>query len=323
MRSLPAVVAALCLSALAAHAQSSGLQLGLVMDEEVFLPGEDLLVGVRIANLSGRAVTFGSTPDWLRFHVETRRGEILDVLARVPVQGEFTLEPTQVGTKWWNIQPYFAFEGPGAYVVHVELNLPEWEQQLLSDGLAFTIQSARKIWEVRVGVPPAPGATDGAPEIRRFALQSGTRRDGRKLYARVTDESETRIYRVILLDRMLSFDNREQQVDAASQLHVLFQTGGISYTYCVINPDGELVARQRHDITTAGRPWLFRKSDGSIEVSGGQRVPTLNDTPPYQPPPAVAATTNATSPAVTNATAGAAKEKMSRAERRRLRRQNK
>jgi hypothetical protein len=319
MRSLIPVFVAFWTSAWTIQAQTSALELGLVMDENVFLPGEDVLVGVRIANLTGRPVTFGSTADWLRFHVETKRGEIIQPLGPVPVLGEFTLEPTQVGTKWWNIQPYFAFEGPGGYLLHVELNLPEWDQQLLSDGLAFSIQSARKIWEVAVGVPPTVGQPEAAPEIRRYALQTATRRDGRKLYARVTDESESRIYRVVLLDRMLSFDNREQQVDAASKLHVLFQTGGITYTYCALNPQGELVARQRIDITNAGRPRLFKKPDGSIEIDGGRRVPTPSDIPPYEPPPVAIATTNAPLPAVTNAPGKTSQRKASRAERRRNR----
>jgi hypothetical protein len=320
MRWVFSLLWAVMLAGLSARAQSTGVEVSLVMDESVFLPGEAVLVGVRIANLSGRALTFGTTTNWLNFHLETKRGAIIDRQSDVPVVGQFTLEATQVGTKWWNIQPYFDFEKPGAYVVHVEMRLPEWDEQLLSDGLTFTVQGARKTWEVAIGVPPGPGQSHEAPEIRRYALQTATRRDGRKLYARVTDESETQIYRVVLLDRMLSFDNREQQVDAASRLHVLFQTGGITYTYCVLNPNGDLVIRERHDITSEGRPRLAKDAEGLIQVAGGRRVPTISDIPPYVAPPAAAIDPSATSSVATNVTAETSKKgKPSRAERRRQR----
>lgn len=294
-----------------APAQSTALTVDLVLDETFFLPGEELPVGVRISNLSGRPVTFGKTNNWLSFFVESKRGEVVARRGPVPVEGEFTLESSKAGTKWWNIQPYFDFEQPGTYLVYAELRMPDWNQRMVSDPIQINLQGASKLWEIPFGVPPANGDTNAAPanpEIRRYALQTAMRLKEKKLYARVTDEAETHIIKVVMLDRYLSFSNPQQQLDAKSQLHVLFQTGGSTYTYCIVNPDGELVGRQRHEITPNSRPRLYKNPDGSIAILGGKRLPSFVDIPPWNPPP-TASMVDTNPPPKTNAPSAADKKK--------------
>ncbi len=255
------------------------------MDESVFLPGEETPVGVRIVNLSGRPMRFGTETNWLTFHVETKQGELVEELAPVPVLGEFLLESAKAATKWWNIQPYFLFQDSGRYSVSVELRIPEWDQRLLSDGTRFTVLKSRSMWETTFGVPPRSGDPDSAPELRRYALIAAARHDGRRLYAELSEATDPRLRRVLMLDRLLSFSSPEQQMDAANQLHVLFQTGGSAYTYCVLTPNGEFRTRQRYEILPGTRPHLVKKPDGTISVADGRRVPSLIDIPPYTPAP--------------------------------------
>ncbi|MCC6231280.1 MAG: hypothetical protein IT580_01470 [Verrucomicrobiales bacterium] len=315
--------AAVALLAPSVPAQSLGIEIDITLDEKTFLPGEAIPVGVRITNLSGRTVTFGSSPTWLNFYVETKSGDVLTRLDQVPVEGEFSLDSAKVGTKWWNIQPHFDISQPGSYRVYAEVRLPDWNQRLVSEPVSLSIEPTRTLWDVSFGVPPANGDHNAEPEIRRYSLLSATRNQERKLFARVADESETKIHKVVLLDRLVSFAKPEQQLDNASRLHVLFQIGGNAYTYCVLDPAGNLVIRERHDIASGVRPRLAKADDGSISVRGGGRFPTSQDIPPYTPPPpsAKAAAAAAAAPAAAPATAnGGAKEKKSRAERREERR---
>lgn len=285
-----------------ATAQSAAVTIELILDENIYLPGEEIPVGVRISNLSGRPLTFGSSTNWLNFYVESKTGEIIARLGAVPVEGEFTLESAKAGTKWWNIQPYFDFQEAGVHNVYADIRLPGWTDRVLSEPATFTIQRARKLWETSFGVPPADNSSTTPTEIRRYALQSAIRLRDRNLYARVTDDSESRIYKVVLLDRLLSFSNPEQQLDNRSRLHVLFQTGGTTYTYCVVTPEGNMAIRQRHEIVPGSRPRLMKLADGAIVVGGGRRLPSSSDVPPYEPPPAdsLSATNSAS---VTNAPA--------------------
>lgn len=279
-----------------APAQSTGIDIEARLEDTTFLPGEELPVAVRITNLSGQPQTFGTAPDWLSFYVESKDGEIVARLGSVAVLGEFTLQSAQAGTKWWNIQPHFDLERPGTYLVYAELKLPHWNQRQISEPVSFTIQPARKLWEVSFGVPPRDGQSSAIPEVRRYSLQAATRQKERKLFARVTDEAETRIFRVVMLDRLLSFSRPQHQLDHLSRLHLLFQTSGSTYSYFVLDPDGNLVIRQWHDILPASRPHLAKLQDGSIEVRGGARRATPSDLPPGEPaapPPAAPATLTA------------------------------
>lgn len=303
------------------HAQSTGVEIELVMRDSVFLPGEELPVGVRISNLSGRALTFGSSSNWLIFYAESKQGDIVSRTGHLPVDGEFTLESSKAGTKWWNIQPAFDLTQSGNYLIYAEVRLPEWSQREVSEPVSITIQSARNMWETSFGVPPSDPSVSTEPEIRRYALQAATRDRERRLYARVTDESGSQIYRVTYLDRLLSFSNPEQQLDNANHLHVLFQTGGSSYTYCVLNPAGEIFIRQRHDIIPGSRPRLAKNDDGTIAVAGGKRAPNTTDVPPYVPPPIPDPTNAVSAVSVTNATTKTSDKKSSREERRKKRKE--
>ncbi|MBX3748224.1 MAG: hypothetical protein KF833_23185 [Verrucomicrobiae bacterium] len=302
------------------RAQVTGLEISVSLEDTVFLPGEEVPVAVRITNLAGRPLSFGEGPDWLVFHVETRGGNAVERLAPTPYREPFMLESSQAGTQWWNIQPLFDLDEGGSYVVYAELRMPEWERRVFSRGATFIVQPARKMWEVTFGVPPEPGVESGAPEVRRYALQSVTRLKERRLYARVTNVEETHIYRVVFLDRLLTFSNPEQQLDILSRLHVLFQTGGNTYTYCVVDPDGELVIRQRHEILPGSRPFLARTDGGRVEVRGGRRLPALTDIPLPEPPPITVGLATPPPAAVTNVI-GAPEPRETRAERRRRERE--
>lgn len=311
----PCLVAVLLgLSLQPARSQGSGILVELILEETIFLPGEEIPVGVRVSNLAGRPVTFADHPRWLTFYVESKNGDIPDRLRELPLRPAFTLEPAKAGTTWWDIGQCFDLLRGGQYNVRAEVLVTDWDQSLLSAPAQITIQPARKFWETAFGVPPDPDRPEATPEIRRFALQTAVRERERRLYARVTSEDEGHIFRVVLLDRMLSFSNPEQQLDGSSQLHVLFQTGGSSYTYTVIDPNGEMVVRQRHDIASGIRPRLVKANNGQIAVTGGVRFPTPMDIPPYTPPPPSAAPITV-APAVTNAPAELSRREKRAAER--------
>ncbi len=310
MRLICALWLACAVGSGSSHAQSAGVAVEIMLDETVYLPGEDLPVGVRVSNLSGRPITLGTDNLWLSFYAETKSGEIVPRVGQVPVEGEFTLDSAKAGTKWWNVRPYFDFQDSGPHLIYAELRVPFGTERIISEPASFTIQNARKLWEISFGVPPSVEAPNRPPEIRRYALQSAVRTRDRNLYARVTDETETRIYRVVLLDRLLSFANPRPQLDNLSQLHVLFQTGGSTYTYCVVTPDGEIAIRQKHEIFSGSRPRLTKMDDGSILVGGGRRLPASSDVPPWDPPPAEILAPDAAS-AATNAPAGSESESKS------------
>jgi len=132
-------------------------------------------------------------------------------------------------------------------------------------------------------VPPAPGQTNGSPEIRRYILQQANYVRGQvRLYLRVTDLTGARPPRVVLIGPLMSFSRPEQKIDQDSDLHVLYQDGPHSFSYSKFSPDAELLARQTHDYVGT-RPRLKVDADGNIFVFGGVRRITSTDVPPPKP----------------------------------------
>jgi len=257
----------------------------LVLEDEYFLQGESILAGVRITNLSGQTLDLGKDKDWLTFSVEARDNFIVPMLDEVPVLGQFSVESTTAATKKVDITPCFQLTTPGRYTVTARIKIPQWQQELSTKSKPFVISSVRKLWEQEFGVPDSTGA-NAPPEVRKYALQQAMHLKEKKLYVRVTDALENKIFRVFPVGPVVGPTRPEPQLDKFGNLHLLFQTGARAFNYSVINPEGQLLVRQTHEYTAGSRPALKPDQEGNIRVVGGARRITANDLPPHKSTPA-------------------------------------
>jgi hypothetical protein len=243
----------------------------LSLDQDQFLPGESIQIGVRVTNFSGQTLRVGKDNDWLRFTIEGADNSIVSASGDVPVQGEFEVESSTVATRRVDVAPYFALNRPGHYVITATVKLKQWDKELASKSKGFNIIAGTKLWEQDFGVPNAVGQ---APEVRKAIHLKQM-----KLYARVTDQSESRVFRVFPIGPMVSFSKPECQIDKSSNLHVLYQTGARSFNYSVINPDGRLMVRETYEYSET-RPVLRIDREGRILIGGGVRRLSSDDLPP-------------------------------------------
>ena len=243
--------------------------------QEQFLPGEALTVAVRITNLSGQSLHLGDDADWLKLSVESKDGFIVSKLNDVAVQGAFTLDSSKVATKRVDVATGFNLTRAGRYTVTATVSVKDWDKEFSSPPATFDIIQAAKLWEQNVGVPDKTGAS---PEVRKYALQQANYLKQLKLYVRVTDADDAKVFRVVDIGPMVSFSQPEPQLDKFSNLHVLWQTGARGFAYRVVDPDGQIIVRQTYDYT-ATRPKLRVADDGKVVVAGGARRLTRDDFP--------------------------------------------
>lgn len=260
-------------------AQGSGVSVDLALDQDQFLPDEELRVAVKISNRSGQTLTLGKDANWLTFSVESRDSFIVPKLENPPVTGEFSLESSLVGTKRVNITPYFNFSKPGGYRVTAVVKLP-WGEEIISKPKTFEITSGTRLQEVEFGVPRE--GNNGIPETRHYVLQQAIYLKQMRLYLRLTDASGAKTLKLFPLAPMTSFTKVEAQLDRFSNFHVLSQTGARSFNYCVINPEGQIITRQTHDYSENSRPVLKYNSEGRVRVFGGAQRITPTDLPAPQ-----------------------------------------
>lgn len=268
------------LGALCVWNVAAQLSVELTFDQEHYLAGERMMAVVRIVNYTGRTLRLGQDPGWLEFSVETSDGRIVEQLGEPAVVEPFDLPSASRGTRRVDLTPYYNMAGTGRYLVRATVRIPELSQELTSKVAGINVVSGARIWAQDFGVP---GPVDRPPEVRKYALVTATIHKRPTLYARVADLTETRIFRVATLGPVLAFTYPEPQVDRSGQLHVLFQTGAQQFTYVVLNPDGEIVLRQRHQYGD-GRPRLRVNDEGRIGVAGGFRARSADDLPVEESP---------------------------------------
>ena len=256
---------------------SAQISVEVTLDQQQFLEGESLPAAVRVTNRSGQPLHLGTEPDWLTFTIESRDGLVASKIDEVPVLGEFDLDSSKVAIKRVDLAPYFTLTHRGHYSIIANVHVKQWAQDITSPPKSFDVIEGAKMWEQEVGVPQTTAT--GAPEVRKYILQQVNYIKGQlRLYLRVTD-AYGRAIRVVPIGPLVSFGRPEPpQIDNLSNLHVLYQNGPFSFNYTVFNPDGELITRQVHDVST-NRPHLFATGDGAIVVKGGKRRVTANDVP--------------------------------------------
>ena len=268
------------LAATSVRAQVGGVTAELVLDQEQYLPDEDLQLKVRITNRSGQPLTLGQDDSWISFEIVGERNYLVAKLAPMPVAGEFTLLSGQVGTRALNPTPYFDFRRPGHYRIGATIRLEQWGKTIDCKPVYITVANGvplPNLANLQVGLPLPPGVTNALPEMRHFSLLKVAYLDELKLYVRLSDDHDHPL-RVFPLARMLSFSVPEAQVDRASNLHVLLQTGARSFTYSVVSPEGRLLVHQMRDYTQT-RPTLRITDDAQIYVAGGVRWWAADDVP--------------------------------------------
>lgn len=251
----------------------------LLQDQQYFLPGETLPLKVRVTNYSGQTLNLGKEEDWLSFTVEGKKNSVVSKLAPVPVKGEYALDSSRAGTKVVDLAPYYDLSRPGHYTVTATVKIPQWGRSVQSAPKGFDLIQGSRLWEQEFGVPQIQGTSGERPEIRKYALVQTIHQKQIKLYFRLSDAADTRVFRIFPVGPMVSLSRPEPQLDKFSNLHLLYQINARSFSYSAISPDGLLIARETYDHADT-RPKLRPDADGRIKVVGGVRRFTSDDLPP-------------------------------------------
>jgi hypothetical protein len=250
---------------------SAQVDVEVVMDQEQFLPSESVPVAVHITNRSGQPLHLGADADWLTFSVESADGFIVIKNSEVPVLGEFDLGSSEVATKRVDLQPYFELKRQGRYRVVATLHIKAWSVETSSPPTEFDVINGAELWSQDFGVPVPAGVTNQPPEVRKYTLEEANYlRSQLRMYVMVSDVSGSRVFKVSAIGPMVSFSQPEQQLDQFSNLHIIYQSGARTFTYSVVNPDGEITQQETYDYIDT-HPRLGLNDAGDIVVVGGVR----------------------------------------------------
>lgn len=273
----------LCLS-LAAFVFDATAQVtvDLSLNQQQFLPGEDLPVTVRVTNRSGQSLHLGDT-GWLTFFIQSDDGSVVAKKMDPPVKGLFELDNSDMAIKHVNLGPYFNLQRNGTYRVTATVHIGEWNSDITSPPQKFDVINGAQLWSQSFGVSD-PEMPDQPPRVRRYTLlEANYLKDELRLYVQLSDEANGSVLSVRGLGQLISFSQPEAQLDRVSNLHVLCQSGATAFTLSVISTSGKVIDQEIYDYVNT-RPRLGEDSDGNIIVRGGVRRPEPGELPEVKSP---------------------------------------
>ncbi|HEY3913722.1 MAG TPA: hypothetical protein VGN61_04475 [Verrucomicrobiae bacterium] len=255
--------------ALASFYASAQISVDVTMKQEQFLPGESVPVYVHVTNRSGQTLHLGDDNEWLSFLVESDDGFIVVKKSDPSVIGAFDLGSSEVATKRVDLAPYFSLSRNGRYKVTATLHIKAWSTDVASSPKKFNVIQGAELWSQVFGVPD-PAVTNAPPAVRKYTLvEANYLSDQLRLYVQVSDAVGGNL-KVHAIGPMISFGQPEAQLDPISNLHVLYQNGASTFTYAVVDPDGDITQQEVYDYVTT-RPRLHQDDNGNISVYGGVR----------------------------------------------------
>ena len=261
---------------------SAQVNVDLSLNQQQFLPGEDLPVTVRVTNRSGQLLHLGDT-GWLTFFIQSDDGSVVAKKLDPPVKGLFDLNNADMAIKRVNLAPYFILQRTGIYHVTATVHIGAWNADISSAPQKFDVIDGAQLWSQSFGVSD-PEMPDQPPRVRRFTLiEANYLKDELRLYVQLSDESDGTILAVHSLGQLISFSQPEAQLDRLSNLHVLCQSGATEFTHSVISAGGKIVEQEVYDYVNS-RPRLGEDNDGNIIVRGGVRRPDPGQVPAVKAP---------------------------------------
>lgn len=259
----------------------------LSLEQSQLLPDEKMYLRLTIQNRSGADLLLGTVSNWLTFTVLGEKNALVDQLRDDYdyAAGETNVPAGLSASRDFNLTPYFNFRQPGRYTVKATIKIPQWQGEVMTQPVAFTIVNGIRLGnmpDLSVGVPLLHSASNQPPEIRKYFLERSDANGGMKLFVRLTDASGGRTLRLTPIGPFFSYTQPNVMLDRYNQLNVLHQTGAQVFTYCVIDTQGQILERQTYQYTDQ-RPVLRGDGKGGVVVFGGARVVTASDLPPAEP----------------------------------------
>jgi hypothetical protein len=208
----------------------------LSFPQQQYLAYEPIIAVVKISNVSGQTLHFKKDDNWLDFIMETKTGRIVPKDSEIPKQNDFSIQSGEVGILRIDIQPCYKAISPDRYTVVANVRIKGWDKVFSSEEKTFDIVTGIKIWEKEFGVPDGDDQT--LPEVKKYTLMLANFKDHLRLYFRLSNESEDKVYKMIYMGNLTSIGKPEANLDKFNNLHVLYQVGPKAFRYSVFSPEG-------------------------------------------------------------------------------------
>ncbi len=253
-------------NALVCHGQ---IAIGLRSDRAHYLRYEPINLEVILRNYTGNTLVFGLNPKdgFLKFRIKR-----VDQRPVLPIGGErnpaagLILGAGETKTLTITINALYDMKRPGIYEIRVLVGHPRLANDYLSDPIQVEVREGTPVISRRIGIPTAESG--GVIQYRdvHLILFHG---DKHSIYCLRVEDAK-KVYGVVRLGPHISGVEPQMDVDAVSNIHVLFMIRPRLFLYRVYDYNLNL-KEERYFSLAQTMPRLVRDPElGQITVRGGR-----------------------------------------------------
>ena len=264
MKHAAALICAIVITIAALPQAKAQVIVRLELSKSSFIINEPVKAIIYITNHAGRELTLSNENDrpWLDFNISSRGRPVYP--ARRINYGAAIIPAGQTVARSVSLNVSYALEKMGSYTCQAYIQMPGSSTDGFASNRAhFTVTKGRVEWSQRVGVPDAPD------EIREYELLTFTGNRAMELFAHVTSTNRGQEIATIPLGKIISFRKPTGTLDAANNLHALYQVKPDMFGHSCITPSGVLKFTTFHKRGSSGNPRLMIFADGEVRIAGG------------------------------------------------------
>lgn len=260
----------------------------LELTKSSYIINEPVKAIIYITNHAGRELTLSGENGrpWLDFNISSRGRPIYP--ARRINYGAAIIPAGQTVARSVSLSTSYALTNMGNYTCQAYVQMPGSARNgFASNRVHFNVTKGRVEWSQRVGIPDAPD------EIREYELLTFTGNRAMELFAHVTSTNRGQEIATIPLGKIISFRKPTGTLDAANNMHALYQVKPDLFGHSCITPNGVLKFTTFHKRGASGNPRLMTFADGSVKIAGGvlfdpvaeeearKKVRNVSERPPF------------------------------------------
>lgn len=264
MKHAAALICAIVITIAALPQAKAQVIVRLELSKSSYIINEPVKATIYITNHAGRELTLSNENGrpWLDFNISSRGRPVYP--ARRINYGAAIIPAGQTVARSVSLNVSYALEKMGSYTCQAYIKMPGSSTDGFASNRAhFTVTKGRVEWSQRVGVPDAPD------EIREYELLTFTGNRAMELFAHVTSTNRGQEIATIPLGKIISFRKPTGTLDAANNLHALYQVKPDMFGHSCITPSGVLKFTTFHKRGSSGDPRLMIFADGEVRIAGG------------------------------------------------------
>ena len=256
-------------TALPARAQ---VGVGLEIKRRLHLRYEPIIATVRVQNLSGRdLVLHDEDQPWFGFDVASVNADLI-VPPRNP---NYKLAPLEIKIgetvkRTVDLTQLYGISELGLHRIKATIFVKQLNKLFVSKPELIDVSEGRTIEQRIVGVPDTLPNAGQSHTVKLIEFQD----DKRYLYVRVEDPEQSVVFCTRRLGHMIDGTTPQFQFDTTNNLYVLHLVAPKTYLLTNIGVNGEFLGQQTCDAPKI-KPYLRRIADGSIQLVGAHRQPTV------------------------------------------------